>query len=279
MRWRGAPSGDRPVTGLESARLRAPRRQIRHWKRWLHCNSKFSGKTVVAPTETPGEVAARNDSGESPVGLYRSHPGAWVLPAAVCAAANGWLLGRARLISEPRPFVRVPLDAVLEGRLAPPGHAPASIASSAHQRRSRPAPVRGPCNSSRHQVAFLPSAPLSHPIRIAPAAVAFSHQVLPLPAVAIHDLPLRPAAPHLQRLGRQATLPPPVHLALRGPGAVPPSPPGDSTPPTGSPLASPRGSWPCQFSPPGSPHSCRWAGRVVDRWTSSPGQSLPLPRF
>ena len=96
-------------------------------------------------------------------------------------------------------------------------------ASLAHQRRSRPlrpgarATVPATRSRFRHQRRSRTRA------RIAPAAVAFSHQVLLPPAVAIRDLSLRPAEPHLQRLGRQATLPPPVHLA-RGPGPVPLSP-------------------------------------------------------
>ena len=136
-------------------------------------------------------------------------------------------------------------------------------ASLAHQRRSRPlrpgarATVPATRSRFRHQRRSRTRA------RIAPAAVAFSHQVLLPPAVAIRDLSLRPAEPHLQRLGRQATLPPPAHLGHFGTGAVPLSP---------SKRLHAR-EWPCQFSPPGSSHSSRWAGeeggRTLDQLSRS----------
>ena len=69
-------------------------------------------------------------------------------------------------------------------------------------------------NSSRHQATLSPLAPLLAPEPGSlPRPVAFSHQVLLPPAVAIRDLSLRPAAP-----AAQATLPPPAHLATSGAG-------------------------------------------------------------
>ena len=85
--------------------------------------------------------------------------------------------------------------------------------------------------------------------RIAPAAVAFSHQVLLSPAVAIRDLSLRPDRAAPAGPSPSGHVPASSTSRTSGPGAVSAFAFQEApTPPTGRPLASPRGSWPCQFS-------------------------------